>query len=76
MTWRAREERHADPRAPHGQRVMSALMQAQGQTMTLAQLKLVAGMDAAQVLRALDPLVAGGTVVPLGDLRYQLRQPA
>lgn len=74
MTWRAREERHADPRAPHGQRVMSALMQAQGQTMTLAQLRLVAGLTTEQVLRVLDPLVSEGTVVPLGDLRYQLKQ--
>lgn len=55
---------------------MSALMQAQGQTMTLAQLRLVAGLTTEQVLRVLDPLVGEGTVVPLGDLRYQLKQEA
>lgn len=74
MTWRAREERHADPRAPHAQRVMQALANAQGHTMTLQQLRLVTGLSTEQVLRVLDSLVSTGTVRPLGDLRYQLKR--
>lgn len=74
MTYRAREERHAAPRAPHGQRVMSALMQAQGQVMTLAQLRLVTGLDSQQVLRVLDAQIASGAVRALGDQRFQLMQ--
>jgi DNA-binding IclR family transcriptional regulator len=70
------EERHADPRAPHGQRVMAALSTARDQTMTLQQLRLVTGLDTAQVLRVLDPMVSAGTVRPLGDLRYQITQEA
>jgi hypothetical protein len=76
MTWRAREERHADPRAPHGQRVMQALADAQGHTMTLQQLRLVSGLTTEQVLRVLDAQIEAGSVRALGDLKYQVRQEA
>ena len=75
MSFRPTQERHADPRAPHGQRVMAALSTAQFQTMTMQQLRLVTGLDSAQVLRALDPMLTTGTVRALGDLRYQLKRP-
>ena len=74
MTYRAREERHADPRAPHGQRVMQALANAQFHTMTLQQLRLVTGLDSQQVLRVLDAQIGSGAVRALGDQRFQLMQ--
>jgi hypothetical protein len=73
MTWRAREERHADPRAPHGQRVMQALADAQGHTLNIAQLRLVTGLDTQQVYRAMAPMIEAGSVVDMGSLRFQLR---
>jgi DNA-binding IclR family transcriptional regulator len=76
MTYRAREERHADPRAPHGQRVMQALANAQFHTMTLAQLRLVTGLTTEQVLRVLDPMIEHGMVRALGDTKYQITQEA
>lgn len=72
MTYRAREERQAAPRAPHGQRVMQALANAQGHTMTLAQLRLVTGLDTQQALRVLDAQISSGAVRALGDQRFQL----
>jgi hypothetical protein len=70
MRFRPTQERQADPRAPHGQRAMAALATAQLNTMTMQQLRLVTGLDSAQLMRVLDPLVGAGTVQPLGDLRY------
>lgn len=74
MTYRAREERHADPRAPHAQRVMQALANAQFCTMTMQQLRLVTGLSTEQVLRVLDGQISSGAVRALGDMRYQLKQ--
>ena len=74
MTFRPTQERHADPRAPHGERVMAALATAQFHTLTLPKLRLVTGLDDAQLLRTLDPLIGRGVVRALGDLRYQLTQ--
>ena len=74
MSFRPTQERHADPRAPHGQRVMAALATAQFRTLTMQQLRLVAGLTTEQVLRVLDPAIAAGNVRALGDQRYQLAQ--
>lgn len=74
MRFRPTQERQADPRAPHGERVMAALATAQFNSLTLAKLRLVTGLTTEQLLRTLDPLISAGSVQPMGDERYRLKQ--